>query len=65
MSEIHYHSCPECYEKYPCDMDCTIEADLEDSVCHPGKQFGSHCVCPLCENNEYDSLWFKKYNGLI
>lgn len=60
---IHYHHCPECYEKYPCDLDCTIEPDLSDPICHPDKEFGAHCVCSLCEDNQYDTLWWLKYNG--
>ena len=60
---VHYHHCPECYEKHICDMECTIEPDLEDPVSHPGKQFGGHCVCLGCLNNQFDHEWFAKYNG--
>jgi hypothetical protein len=69
----HYHSCPECYEKYSCDMDCTIEPDLEDPIAHPGKQFGSHCECASCQKLERDSHgtvlyskeWWDRYHGFI
>lgn len=44
MSSTHWHSCPECYEKYPCDMDCSIAWEDEDD----GRQFGSYCVCDNC-----------------
>lgn len=65
----HYHHCPECYDKHECDMDCTIEPDLEDDIYHPGKQFGAHCLCPICERkieNKTEKLnqeWFDRYNG--
>lgn len=65
---IHYHHCPACYEHYECEMDCTIEPDLEQD----GKQFGAHCVCPVCENKEhltktgtYTQEWFARYYGVI
>ncbi len=45
----HYHSCPECYEKWECTWDCTIEPDLEDPDTYPGRQFGAHCMCDTCE----------------
>jgi len=66
MSDIHYHHCPSCYEKYQCDMNCTIEPDLEDTTCHPGKQFGAHCVCDKCEGNAgiFSTAWWNKYNGI-
>lgn len=62
----HYHSCPECYEKYSCEMKCTIEPDLEDPVCHPGKEFGAHCVCDQCDQSKYltKEFWLR-YNGFI
>jgi hypothetical protein len=41
---VHYHGCPECYEKKPCTMDCTIEPDLEDN----GRQFGAYVCCEDC-----------------
>ena len=59
---IHYHSCPECYEKHKCNLNCTIEPDLEDN----GKQYGSHCACDDCQY-KIDCLknkeFWDKYNG--
>lgn len=49
---MHYHSCPICYEKPSCEMDCTIEPDLEDN----GKQFGSHVTCDPCKKEKYPQL---------
>jgi hypothetical protein len=46
-------------------MNCTIEPDLEDSICHPGKQFGAHCLCSTCEDGTVSKLWFEKYNGFV
>jgi hypothetical protein len=46
---MHYHHCPECYEKWQCNFDCTIEPDLEDR----GRQFGAHCICNSCEKEVY------------
>lgn len=67
---FHYHSCPECYEKWPCDLGCTIEPDLDDPICHPDKIFGAHCVCPLCDNEEvkeelFTPSWWDRYHGFI
>ena len=70
---IHYHLCPECYEKVSCEMNCFIEPDLEDPIAHPGKNFGYHCICDSCKKQEkdsngivlYSSEWFKRYNGFI
>lgn len=42
----HKHSCPECYEKVPCALDCAIEPDLGDPKHGP---FGYHDVCAACE----------------
>lgn len=62
----HYHSCPSCYEKWGCKLECTIEPDLEDPVCHPGKEFGSHSECPRCisYNQPLTQEWWNKYNGI-
>ncbi len=70
---MHYHHCPECYEVYSCDMDCTIEPDLDDPGCHPGKEFGAHCECNRCTAQEKDSRgvvifskeWWLRYHGFI
>jgi len=62
---IHYHGCPECHEKWPCDMDCTIEPDFHDPIYHPDKQFGSYCICFMCESKNPTAEWFDKYNGII
>jgi hypothetical protein len=42
----HKHSCPECYEKVPCALDCWIEPDLGDPKHGP---MGYHDVCDACE----------------
>lgn len=44
----HWHKCPYCHRAHPCDMNCTIEPDLEGDY---GEQFGAHCACsdPLCQ----------------
>ena len=67
MSNIHLHSCPECYQKYPCDMDCSIEPDLEDPTTYPGYHFGAHCICDKCEGQKEapSQEWFARYNGVI
>lgn len=49
---IHYHSCPSCYEKPSCEMDCSIEPDLEDD----GRQFGSHSICDECKHKKHSPL---------
>ena len=41
---MHYHKCPECFEKYNCDQDCT----LQDA----GNSLGANVVCALCENED-------------
>lgn len=58
---MHYHHCPECYEKKPCDMNCTIEPDLQDG----DKEFGAHCVCDECRNEKtlFTKEWWDVYNG--
>lgn len=64
---IHYHSCPECYEKYPCCMKCTLEYDLQDG----DKKMGAHCICDQCESKQLDIDKYKtkefwlRYNGFI
>lgn len=72
---IHYHHCPECYEVYSCNQACTIEPDLEDPTCHPGKEFGSHCTCNKCDKNPFEGFtmpkgpelyskeWWSRYHG--
>jgi hypothetical protein len=70
---LHWHSCPECYEKWTCTLDCTIEPDLDDPICHPGKQFAAHCICDECEGQAKDSRgvvifspeWWARYHGFI
>lgn len=59
----HYHACPECYEHWKCNLDCTIEPDLQDG----DREFGSHCTCPVCDPNhpKYDQAWFDRYNGFL
>lgn len=65
---MHYHSCPECYEKWQCSWDCTIEPDLTDMY-DDGREFGSHCTCPDCDkaledNKKYQTKEFWDiYNG--
>lgn len=62
----HFHHCPSCYERKSCEMDCTIEPDLEDPISHPGKQFGAHCECDDCKKVvSFNAEWFLKYNGFI
>lgn len=65
--KTHLHSCPECYEKWECKDICTIEPDLEDLVCHPNKEFGSHTICHECEKFKVPLTqeWFLIYNGFI
>lgn len=43
--KTHYHSCPECYERFPCVDSCTAEVDLSEN----GVTFGSHAVCDDCK----------------
>lgn len=40
----HYHHCPQCYERKPCTMDCTIVGDLSDD----GVNCGYHETCADC-----------------
>lgn len=49
MSDHHVHSCPQCYERIPCDDDCTIEPDM--GTTKAGVPFGSHDVCAACEKD--------------
>lgn len=72
---MHYHHCPECYEKWPCDFSCTIEYDLGDG----DREFGAHCICDKCEKiihhenilksqdpNKYKTKEFwDAYNGFV
>lgn len=63
----HYHHCPSCYEIYSCELDCTIEPDLDDD----GKEFGSHCLCDDCVVKTYPQLnrmlkgWERVYKLII
>lgn len=41
----HVHGCPECYERVPCDMDCTCEPDL---TLDDGTPRGGYVVCNEC-----------------
>lgn len=67
MIPIHFHHCPECYQKWECQMKCTLEPDLEDE----GKQFGSHCMCDGCEKEiveqqkYFTKEFWLRYNGFI
>ena len=40
---LHYHGCPECYEKAPCFESCTIEPDLSDE-----RPTGAYGRCSDC-----------------
>lgn len=71
LIKTHWHSCPECYEKYQCNMACTIEPDLQDG----DKEFGAHCKCFMCEPligydevgnkvEEFSKDWWDRYNGI-
>ncbi len=54
---MHYHHCPVCYDHWSCDMNCTIEPDLEDN----GKQFGAHTTCPSCDKMiEHEDIFYSK-----
>jgi hypothetical protein len=63
MDMIHYHSCPLCYEKWRCQLNCTIEPDL----CYSDKLFSSHEICPECEKFTIPLTkeWFLIYNGFV
>jgi hypothetical protein len=41
----HFHHCPECYNRWYCDDECTIEPDLEEE----DMQFGAYCECSSCQ----------------
>ena len=57
---MHYHGCPECYEKWPCEENCTIEYDLQDG----DKAYGAYCVCDQCDVSKYKTKEFWDiYNG--
>ena len=67
---VHWHHCPECYEKFQCMMECTIEPDLEED----GKQFGAYCKCFECEPipgrdelgrpiETFSKDWWDRYHG--
>jgi hypothetical protein len=57
----HYHSCPNCYDNYPCDMDCSIAWEDE----YDGRMFGSHTICDGCQQEsapkDFESFvdWYK------
>jgi hypothetical protein len=59
---MHYHGCPECYEKYPCEMKCSIEYDLQDG----DREFGAYCICDECQKEKtfYSPEWWENYTGL-
>lgn len=59
---LHYHGCPECYEKWECQLDCTIEYDLTDLM-SDGHKYGSYCTCPSCDTNILTKEFWAKYNG--
>lgn len=40
---LHYHSCPECYDRAPCRMACAIEPDLSSE-----RPTGAHATCDDC-----------------
>lgn len=63
--ELHWHGCPVCYEKWACQQDCTLEPDLDDPDCHPGKKFAAYCECPDCDKIELSKEFFARYNGFI
>jgi hypothetical protein len=42
---MHYHKCPECFEKYNCDLDCT----LRDAA----NNLGANFTCALCEGEDH------------
>lgn len=42
----HLHACPECYEDYPCELDCTLEPDLERE---DGTPAGGYFKCDRCD----------------
>jgi len=72
---MHYHSCPECYEHWECNFDCTIELDLSDLFKDPFdksvREFGSHCTCPDCDKTIEDNAKYQTkefwdvYNGFV
>ena len=41
--DLHYHSCPECYEHAPCRMGCRIESDLSEE-----RPTAYHVACDGC-----------------
>jgi hypothetical protein len=57
----HWHKCPECYETYQCDEDCSIAWEDEDD----GRAFGSYTLCDDCGRanapTDLESLvdWYK------
>ncbi len=49
--QLHYHSCPECYEDKPCYMGCAHEPDLDDPPSDPrGRRFGACCDSAVCDD---------------
>lgn len=42
----HVHPCPECYNDWPCAMDCSIVTDLRRDN---GMASGSHALCGPCD----------------
>lgn len=45
--KTHYHSCPKCYERWPCTDTCTTEGDLSAD----GVNCAAHAVCTDCQAN--------------
>lgn len=60
LGDLHYHSCPECYEIRQCDYRCVFEPDLEDK----GRQFGSHEPCPGCRP-AYDARTIREHEAFL
>lgn len=42
----HVHACPGCYERFPCQEDCTVEPDLGKTLA--GLPFGHTTECARC-----------------
>lgn len=54
---MHYHHCPICYDRWSCELKCTIEPDLEEN----GKEFGAHCTCPPCDDMViHEDIYYSK-----
>ena len=54
--------CPTCYAAAICNMNCTIEPDLQEGT----NSFGSHVICDKCdESTIYTKEWWDRYKGFI